>query len=130
MQIKTMQMLCAIAVFTVTGFADDRHGNSGNNSNNGNGNNSGFELSVIGSVPALGIGGVTSGGVPWTVRAGEASVSSNGRLHVEVEGLLIAAGAPSNLVGTTGPVNMVGATLICGGSGGTAVPDTGGVVTP
>ena len=46
----------------------------------------------------------------------------NGKLNVEVEGLLIAAGqlangtpVPANLVGTTGTVMFVAASLVCGG---------------
>jgi hypothetical protein len=131
MQTKTLRMMCAIAVFSFTVLADDGHGKNGNNGNNGNdANNSSFESSVIGSVPALAVGGVVSGGVLWVVQTGETSVSPGGRIHVEVHGLLIGQGAPSNLVGTTGPVTMVGATLICGGAGGTPVPASGGLVTP
>jgi hypothetical protein len=46
---------------------------------------------------------------------------------VEVKGLLIIAPAPANLVGTTGPVKNVAASVVCGGSGGTVVASTGGV---
>jgi hypothetical protein len=127
MRIKTLHMLCAIVACSFTALADDGHGNKGNNGNNDNGS---FEASVIGSVVGTSVGGVGSGGAPWVVQSGEASISSSGRLRVEVHGLLIAPGGPANLVGTTGPVTMVGATLICGGSGGTAVPETGGAVSP
>jgi hypothetical protein len=52
-------------------------------------------------------------------------VSSSGRVHVEVKGLVIGLGGPANLVGTTAGIQMVAASLVCGGSGGTvvAVPD-------
>ena len=124
-------LICAIALFSLTARAEDGHGNNGNKGNNGNnGNGSSFESSVIGSVPGLAIGGVNSGGAPWVVQTGEASISQGGQLHVEVHGLLIGPGGPTNLVGSTGPVAMVGATLICGGTGGTPVPATGGLVTP
>lgn len=125
MRVKTLMMIGAVALFSISALADDGHKN-----NNGNNGNSSFDSSVIGSMPALVIGGVNSGGVPWVVGAGEASISPNGRVHVEVHGLLIAAPAPANLVGTTGPVTMVGATLVCGGTGGSpvAVPDIS--VTP
>jgi hypothetical protein len=73
------------------------------------GNNNQFN--VIGSTPGATIGGVVSGGAAWVVKEGEASVSSNGHVRVEVKGLLLAA------TGTT-PVTMVGATRVCGGSGG------------
>ena len=62
-----------------------------------------------------------SGGAAWTVKAGQATVSANGRIEVEVEGLLLVA------TGTTGPVTMVSASLVCGGSGGTVVATTGAV---
>jgi hypothetical protein len=124
MQTKAF-MICAVAVFSFTVLADDGHGNNGNKGNNGNnGDGSSFESSVIGSVPGLVVAGVGSGGVPWVVQTGETSISPGGRIHVEVHGLLIGSG---NLARTTGPVTMVGATLICGG---TPVPTSGGLVTP
>ena len=130
MRTKTLHMLCAIVACSFTALADDGHGNNGNKGNNGNNDNGSFESSVIGSAPGSSVGGVGSGGAPWVVKSGEASISSSGRVRVEVQGLVIATGGPANLVGTTGPVTMVGASLICGGSGGTAVPETGGVVSP
>jgi hypothetical protein len=125
-----LHLICAIAVCSFTVLADDGHGNNGNKGNNGNNDNGSFESSVIGSAPGTSVGGVQSGGAPWVVQSSEASISSNGQVRVEVHGLLIAAGGPANLVGTTGPVTMVGTSLICGGSGGTVVPETGGVVSP
>ena len=127
MRTKTLHMLCAIIACSFTALADDGHGNNGNKGNNGNNDNGSFESGVIGSAPGTSVGGVGSGGVPWAVQSGEASISSSGRVHVEVHGLLLAAGVS---VGTVGPVTMVGASLICGGSGGTVVPETGGVVSP
>jgi hypothetical protein len=116
MRVKTLMMIGAMAVFSFSALADDGHNNNNNNNNNN---------SVIGSATGLTIGGVTSAGAPWVVSQGQASISGNGRIHVEVQGLLIAAGAgvPATLVGTTGPVAMVGATLVCGGSGGAVVPE-------
>jgi hypothetical protein len=122
MRINAMVMIGAVAVCSFSLLADDNH-------NNGNNNSSSFESSVIGSVPGLGIGGITSGGAPW-VSSGEASISSGGRIHVEVQGLLIAAGGPANFVGTTGPVTMVAAALVCGGTGGTPVSVPDAAVTP
>jgi hypothetical protein len=86
-----------------------------------------FETGIIGSTPGQTIAGVNAGGVPWTVAASEASVSPSGRIEVEVKGLLIIPPAPANLVGTTGPVKNVAASLVCGGSGGAVVASTGGV---
>lgn len=103
----------AAAMFCVSAVAD-------------NGNHGSFRSSVIGSTPGVTIGGVMSGGVPWTVRAGSAEVNGNGKIEVNVNGLLIAAGTgvPANLVGTTGPVMMVAASLVCGGSGGMVAAST------
>ena len=83
-----------------------------------------FESDVVGSIPGAAIGGVLSGGVQWVVRRGKASLADNGMLRLEVKGLLLAAG---NLVGTTGPVTMVAASLVCGGSGGTLMASTSAV---
>lgn len=130
MRTKRLHMLCAIVACSFTALAEDGHGNNGNKGNNGNNDNGSFESGVIGSATGTSVGGVGSGGAPWVVKSGEASISSSGRIRVEVQGLLIATGGPANLVGTTGPVTMVGASLICGGSGGTVVPETGGVVSP
>jgi hypothetical protein len=124
-------MLTAIGVtlLSVNVLADDGHGNGNNNNNNQN-NNSSFQGGVVGSTPGTTIGGVVSGGAPWVVSQSEASVSADGRVRVEVTGLLIGPGGPTNLVGTTGPVTMVGASLVCGGSGGAPVPEFNGFVTP
>jgi hypothetical protein len=121
MRTKTLYTIFAIAVFSFGAFADDGH------NGNSNSNSSSFEAGVSGSVPGLGIGGILSGGVPWVVKEGEATVSPNGNIRVQVQGLLIGPGGPANLVGTTGPVTMLGATLVCGGTGGTPVPELGPV---
>jgi hypothetical protein len=99
MRLKTFLTISALAALSFTARADD-----GNNNNNNQSN-------VIGSAPGTTIGGVLSGGAAWVVKQGEATVSSTGRVKVEVKGLLLAA------TGTT-PVTMVGATLVCGGTGG------------
>lgn len=82
-----------------------------------------FESKLVGSTPGAAIGGVLSGGVPWVVRGGEVSLAANGMLHVEVKGLVLAPATP-NIGGTTGPVTMVAASLVCNGSGGTLVAST------
>ena len=48
-------------------------------------------------------------------------------VKVNVRGLLLTTGAPTNLVGTTGPVQMVAASLVCSGSGGAVAASTDGV---
>ncbi len=93
----------------------------------GGDNNGSFESSLVGSIPNTTVGGIVSGGAPWTVSRGEAVVSGSGEIRVEVRGLLLATGAPPNLVGTVGPVQMVAASLVCGGSGGTVAASSDGV---
>jgi hypothetical protein len=122
MTFQTLRLIGAITIFAFSGLADDGHRRNDNNGNNGN--NSTFEASVIGSNPGLGVGGINSGGAPWVVREGHASISPDGRIQVEVQGLLLASS------GTTGPVTMVGATLVCGGTGGTPVAVANNAVTP
>ena len=129
---RWMTIAALAACLACSAWADD-HGNRGNNnSNNGNGNNgngnSVFESALVGSVPNTTISGVTAGGVPWVVASSDATLSGDGRLHVEVSGLLIAnvTGVPANLVGTVGPVRMVGASLVCGGSGGSVTASSDG----
>jgi hypothetical protein len=77
--------------------------------------------SLIGSTPSQPIAGVASGGFPWVVSKGQATVNGNGNVNVHVEGLLLSGGPQ---VGTTGPVTDVAASLVCGGSGGTVVGTT------
>jgi hypothetical protein len=126
MRISTWMKLGAIgALLSITALAD-HGGNKGNNGNNQGGNDT-FHSTVVGSVPSTTVGGVASGGAPWIVAEGKASISGNGKLGVEIHGLLLTTGAPANLVGTTGPVMMVAASLVCGGSGGVVAASTDGV---
>jgi hypothetical protein len=53
-----------------------------------------------------------SGGAPWKVADAEAIVVSNGKIAVEIRGLLITGGGAGN--NTVGPVTMVNASLVCG----------------
>ena len=70
-------------------------------------------------VPDLGptveptIGGVAPGGLPWVLDEGHATLTKNGRLQASVDGLLFGPGAPANLVGTTGPITQVFASVVC-----------------
>jgi hypothetical protein len=126
MQFNKWITLGAISAFLpLVALAD--HGGNNNNNNANNDANGSFESSVIGSTPGATIGGVMSGGAPWTVARGEASVSASGKIEVDVRGLLLTTGAPANLVGTVGPVQMVAASLVCGGSGGVVAASTDGV---
>ena len=135
----TVSVFLFAALLGASAYADDggRRGNNNNNGNNGqnngnNGNNgqnnqSFFSSSVIGSTPGVTVGGVASGGAPWVVGQGSASLSPGGSIEVQVSGLLIGPGGPPSLVGTVGPVQMVAASLVCGGSGGLVGASTSAV---
>src|SRR5207244_7427767 len=77
-----------------------------------------FRSTIIGSKPNTVIGGVPSGGAPWTVQHGSAALNDDGRLRVEVRDLILPK------LGNPGPVTNVSASLVCGGSGGTVVATT------
>ncbi|MGZ4385314.1 MAG: hypothetical protein ACXVZO_00165 [Gaiellaceae bacterium] len=62
--------------------------------------------------------GVAPGGVPWVLEHGDARLRADGRLNVEIEGLVI----PS--LGTAGPVTSVSASLYCGADAMTAAAAT------
>lgn len=115
---RAFQAAIIAAVLACTAIAD--HGSDNRNNNNA------FHSSIIGSSPGTSTGGVVSGGAPWVIREGSASIHE-GKLEVEVSGLLLGAGAPPNLVGTVGPVQMVAASVVCGGSGGTVAATTNAV---
>ena len=57
--------------------------------------------------------GVTAGGLPWHIDHGSVQLFANGRLHLEVQGLVL-AGGPPNLVGTN-PIPNAEAILTCAG---------------
>lgn len=57
------------------------------------------------------VGGIASGGLPWTTNGGTASVNfRTGSVFFFVDGLVLNGG---NAVGTTGPVTTVIGTLVC-----------------
>jgi hypothetical protein len=120
MKIQAAAKIGAMAALVcATAFADGGDKNQ----------NAAFTSGLLGSLPNQTVAGIPSAGAPWTVREGHAVVQQ-GRLKVEVKGLLIAAGTlangnavPPNLIGTTGAVTMVAASLVCNGmiAGSTAV---------
>jgi len=90
--ISTAVLACFLtAVFAVSALADEFV----------------FFSPVVGSNPGSTIGGVTSGGAPWVVRHGTAVLTDEGRLRVEVRGLIL----PST--GNTGPVTQIAASVVC-----------------
>jgi hypothetical protein len=66
-----------------------------------------FFSPIVGSNPMITIAGVGSGGAPWVVRHGVGILTDDGRLRVEVRGLIL----PST--GNTGPVTQVAASVVC-----------------
>ena len=60
------------------------------------------------------IRGVPGGGLPWELRSGSANLRADGRLHVRIQGLVLArrAPVPANLQGTI-PFAQLGAVVSC-----------------
>jgi hypothetical protein len=83
--------------------------------------NGGVLATLIGSAPGQMVGGVASGGAPWTVSRAHVTLTGSGHLNLQVRGLIL----PS--MGNAGPVSQVSASLVCGGSGGMVVATTGAV---
>ncbi|HET8851145.1 MAG TPA: hypothetical protein VFN02_01350 [Ktedonobacteraceae bacterium] len=59
------------------------------------------------------IAGIVPGSFPWVLKSGHVNLSKGGLLEASVEGLLLGPGAPAKLVGTTGPIKQVFASLVC-----------------
>jgi predicted lipoprotein with Yx(FWY)xxD motif len=53
------------------------------------------------------LNGVAAGGAPWVIDRGEVTIQRDGRLRLEVRGLIIPE------LGTAGPVNTVSASIAC-----------------
>jgi hypothetical protein len=51
----------------------------------------GFHARLVGSAVGEHVAGIPSGGAPWKVARGEASVSGSGKIEVEIRGLLISS---------------------------------------
>jgi hypothetical protein len=75
------------------------------------GERGGFEARLVGSAVGEHVAGVPSGGAPWVVAHSEVEINRNGKIEVEIKGLLISSGPA---VDTVGPVTMVLASLVCG----------------
>ncbi|HEX4378740.1 MAG TPA: hypothetical protein VH022_01810 [Candidatus Acidoferrum sp.] len=67
-----------------------------------------FLAPVVGSNPGETIAGVGSGGAPWVVRRGLAVLTDDGRLSVDVRGLVL----PS-VNNTAGPITGIAASVVC-----------------
>jgi hypothetical protein len=62
--------------------------------------------------------GVSPGGAPWVLRRGDVRLKRDGKLDLELKGLVIPA------LGTPGPVTTVSASLYCGADSNTTAADT------
>lgn len=64
--------------------------------------------------PANPVRGVAGGGLPWEIDSGSANLRANGRLHVRVNGLVLArrAPVPADRQGTM-PFTQLGAIVSC-----------------
>lgn len=71
---------------------------------------------VVSVVPNV-VRGINPGGRPWVLRKFSATIGRDGTISARGKGLLIASG---DLIGTPGPVTLVGATLTCGAADATA----------
>jgi hypothetical protein len=60
----------------------------------------------------LTLGGVAGGGLPWVIDEGHADLRADGRLHIEVRGLVLGAGAA---IGTN-PIPTGVGIVSCGGA--------------
>ncbi len=105
----------ALAIGATSAFADgDNHGS--------NDNGTVLESDLFGSMPTGPLlFGVKPGGAPWVIGKGEARVRRDGRVRVDIEGLVIPT-APQN---GTNPVSNLAATVYCNGAAAgttTAVP--------
>jgi hypothetical protein len=67
-----------------------------------------FLAPVVGSNPGATIAGVASGGAPWVVRRGIAVLTDEGRLSLDVRGLVLPSAN-----NTAGPVTGVAASVVC-----------------
>jgi hypothetical protein len=90
--LSTAVLTCLVAgMFAISTFADELA----------------FFAPVLGSNPGITIAGVQSGGAPWVVKRAFATLTDDGRLRVDVRGLIL----PST--GNTGPVTEVSASVVC-----------------
>jgi hypothetical protein len=66
-----------------------------------------FFSPIAGSNPGITLAGVPSAGAPWVVKHAFATFSDEGRLRVDIRGLILPA------LGTAGPVTAVAASVAC-----------------
>jgi hypothetical protein len=75
----------------------------------------GVPQGLTGTASQTPLRGLSGGGIPWMLASGEGTLSATGKLHVEVEGLVLASGASAG----TNPIKMFRAVVSCVTSAGT-----------
>jgi hypothetical protein len=81
-----------------------------------------IEASLAGSLPTdPTFHGVSPGGAPWVLKRGDVTLKRDGKLTLEVKGLVIPS-PPGD--GTPGGVATISASLYCGADADTAAADT------
>jgi hypothetical protein len=104
-------VVTCVAALACSALAEDGgKGKNGNNNGiiNANNGDNNFQGRLVGSTPGEHVAGVASAGAPWVVAESEFNVSGNGRVEVQIRGLLLTSN------GTVGPVTMVDASVACG----------------
>jgi hypothetical protein len=110
MPIRLTAALAAVALIAGAGTAFADGGHDGRNDNDDHDNAKVVKSDLFGSkVDGPVLFGVKPGGAPWVISKGEAEARRDGRVKVEVEGLIIPTTG-------TNPVNGIAATVYCGGT--------------
>jgi hypothetical protein len=101
----------ALAGASVPAVSALGHGHAAKHAGKGSGQNGAtvLESALAPTVPAdPPVHTVPAGAVPWQLKRGSVNLRHNGRVRVEVRGLVIPA------LGTPGPVTTINASLYCG----------------
>jgi hypothetical protein len=75
----------------------------------------GVPQGLVGAASQTPLRGISGGGIPWMLASGEGTLSATGKLHVEVQGLVLAAGGSAG----TNPISSFRALVSCVKSDGT-----------
>jgi hypothetical protein len=69
----------------------------------------GVPSGLTGAQSQVPLRGINGGGIPWMLSSGEGTLSATGKLHIEVEGLVLASGANAG----SNPANMFRGLVSC-----------------
>ena len=118
MRTRFLVGLVAFALALMATVGASAHDGKGGDDHDGKAaqGNAAFSSSLAPSLPTdPSIDGVAPGGVPWVIDRGTARVQANGRVRVEVEGLVIPVAHGTFPAGTARPVTTVTASVACAG---------------